>query len=99
MSALFFADFETTTSRQSSDSTRVWIWGIKGNLPGDVMEFGLDLNSFFDHVSEKKIKEIYFHNLSFDGNFMFKHMLKTYKSHFKRNSPEDRIALEENEWS
>ena len=72
---MFFADFETTTGKLSSKRTQIYLWGVKGPLKGDKLYWGLDMESFFETLKENKMNTIYFHNLSFDGNFIYKWLL------------------------
>ncbi len=69
---MFIADFETTTSKVSKTESNVWLWGIKGVMRGDKMSWGLKLEDFLRHIKKEKISPIYFHNASFDCDFIFK---------------------------
>lgn len=71
---IFVSDFETTTL---ADDCRVWGWGlcdidIADSL--DDVEIGQDMESFIARIS-KKSSIIYFHNLKFDGRFIFDWLL------------------------
>jgi hypothetical protein len=65
----FSADFETLSG--GVKATRVWSWGIVeiGKDSLDDVEWGLDLDSFMEHVSHENAN-IWFHNLGFDGSFI-----------------------------
>lgn len=95
---MFFMDFETTTSKISTDYSRVWLWGIKGALKGDKLSWGITMEDFFETIKREDIKEGYFHNLKFDGNYIFKWMLKNGIKF--RNIDENNEKLPENhfEW-
>jgi hypothetical protein len=62
----YVADFETTVEK---DNTRVWAWGFSevGNVEN--FECGTNMLSFMAWC-RKENKEIYFHNLKFDGEFI-----------------------------
>ena len=67
----YCADFETTSSRQYEveGSTRVYLWKLMG-VDTDVDELGIDMDSFMGTISKLENALIYFHNLSFDGEFI-----------------------------
>lgn len=81
---IFFADFECLT-KNSEDYKRightdVYLWYVK-NMDNTFEKMGYDLDSFIKWTNENgKSKLIYFHNLSYDGNFIIKWYL--------RNKPE-----------
>lgn len=81
---IFFADFECLT-KDSEDfkkigHTDVYLWYVK-NIDDTFEQMGYDLDSFIKWTNESgKSKLIYFHNLSYDGNFIIKWYL--------RNKPE-----------
>lgn len=69
---IYCADFETTSQKQYllEGKTRVYLWCLKSV---DEKECYLDINiqSFFDKlISLNKDMIVYFHNLSFDGEFI-----------------------------
>ncbi len=72
---MYFADFETTTSAYSDTMSKVYLWGIKGTLEHDKLEYGVDLKSFFEEAKAGDKKHILFHNLAWDGDFIFKWLL------------------------
>lgn len=78
-SNIYFADFETLT-KNSKDyellkHTDVYLWYVK-NKSGTFDKLGYSLDTFMDWVMTSESKIIYFHNLSFDGNFIFKWLLR-----------------------
>lgn len=81
----FVADFETIVH---PDHTRVWLWGYSeiGNV--DNFRYGTTIESFFMWC-KKSNKEIYFHNLKFDGEFLFHYLLSngyTYSTERESNT-------------
>ena len=85
---LFFADFETTTynSRQYQEEghTNVWMWAIMDQKNG--IKIGCTLDEFMDFIlQDGKNKIIYFHNLSFDGDFIIKWLFRKYPKNFKQD--------------
>lgn len=75
---IYFADFETLTYNSSDfkkiGHTDVYLWYIM-NQNGDFKKWGRDIDSFFNFLySDGKSKIIYFHNLSFDGDFIRKYL-------------------------
>ena len=65
----YTADFETTTDPLD---LRVWVWGLY-NLETEKFNYNKDLDSFFNYM-KYKVEDgavIYFHNLKFDGEFLF----------------------------
>lgn len=80
---IYFADFETLTkdNKQFKEllHTKVYLWGFSKIDEKEII-FGNSLDDFMNLIFEnKKSKIIYFHNLTFDGNFIFKWLLKNYK--------------------
>jgi hypothetical protein len=66
------ADFETTSKAQYllEDRTRVYLYGIK-KLSGGSIKMGISIEDFFnDLLTYNDHLTIYFHNLSFDGEFI-----------------------------
>jgi hypothetical protein len=65
----YTADFETTTDPMD---LRVWAWGLY-NLGLKTFNYNNTLDSFVNylkyHIEDKAV--IYFHNLKFDGEFLF----------------------------
>lgn len=77
----YFADFETVTPNtnwyRKHKDTRVLAWGMQ-DIDGNYL-CGTQIQEFLDTIFEKcrePINYIYFHNLSFDGTFMLKHIVK-----------------------
>lgn len=64
----YIADFETSTGNIDG-STNVYLWGIS-SLDKKERYLGVNLNDFFVSVKHYGLKEILFHNLSFDGEFL-----------------------------
>lgn len=69
----YVADFETTTNE---NDCRVWLWGLYG-LHDHSFRHGNSINSFFDGLKNFPDKSIvYFHNLKFDGEFLFYYLFE-----------------------
>ena len=69
---IYCADFETTPYNQYliEGRTRVYLWCMK-SLDEKVSQVGIDLQSFFENLINIGGEFIlYFHNLSFDGEFI-----------------------------
>lgn len=89
---VYCADFETTSKKQYEieGKTRVYLWCLK-SVDGKKSSLGVSIDTFFDEISKLEDEKIivYFHNLSFDGDFIlwwlmgnkftFKNDLKEYK--------------------
>lgn len=69
----FAADFETTTD---AEDCRVWAYGIAQVGFDDSFRYGTDIEGFMDHISKLPSCRIYFHNLAFDGAFIFDYLLR-----------------------
>ena len=70
----FTADFETIVDEKE---TRVWAVGICEIGNTDNFQHGNSIDFFMDFISKKnKNYVIYFHNLKFDGEFIFIHLLQ-----------------------
>ena len=67
----YCADFETTSIAQYKieGQTRVYLWKLMG-VDNDTDRLGIDLTSFMGTCEELGKALIYFHNLSFDGEFL-----------------------------
>ena len=76
---LYCADFETTslTQYQVEGYTKVYLRKLMG-VYNDVDKIGVDMDTFIDTLIELKDSEIYFHNLSFDGEFILWWLLENY---------------------
>lgn len=82
---VFVSDFETTTT---ADDCRVWGWGlcdIDSADSVDDVEIGQDIDSFIARIS-KRPSVIYFHNLKFDGRFIFDWLLKNGYEYAPKNT-------------
>ena len=68
---VYCADFETTPYQQylAEGQTRVYLWLLMG-VDNDVNVMGVNMESFISQISQLKSCIIYFHNLSFDGEFI-----------------------------
>ena len=85
---IFFADFETTTYNskqfQEEGHTNVWMWAFMDANNG--LKVGKTLDEFMHYIySDGKNKIIYFHNLSFDGDFIIKWLFRNYPNNFKQD--------------
>ena len=70
----FTADFETNVDEKDC---RVWAWAVCeiGNV--DIFKYGNSLESFIEWCANKKYNYVlYFHNLKFDGEYIFNYLLK-----------------------
>lgn len=65
---LFTADFETTTQEEDC---RVWAWAICEVGNPDFFQYGNNIDSFFRFMKNCENATFYFHNLKFDGEFLF----------------------------
>lgn len=66
---LFSADFETTTD---PNDCRVWAWGLCEIGNPDNFIHGTDIDGMFNWILSNEPKTtLYFHNLKFDGEFIF----------------------------
>lgn len=68
----FAADFETTTD---PDDVRVWAWGLAQVGFDKSFIYGNDLESFMQRLALMPSCRVYFHNLAFDGSFIFDFLL------------------------
>lgn len=66
----YVADFETSTGNLDG-STNVYLWGMKDIKSGENYYTDISLDSFMKVANDNKIKQIYFHNLSWDGEFLY----------------------------
>lgn len=71
----YVADFETS---KDEDQTRTWLWAWGlceiGNVE-DSFQYGSTLPEFMAWCEKGKNKEVYFHNLKFDGEFIIHWLL------------------------
>lgn len=71
---LFVADFETTTQKNFEIENEVRVWGFASIQIGnyDNFNYGNNVDEFFDWcMSLNENSTLYFHNLKFDGEFIF----------------------------
>ena len=74
MSKKFTADFETTTD---INDCRVWAYALMEIGNTDNFLYGNSIEDFMKWCSNKKENyTLYFHNLKFDGEFIFNYLLK-----------------------
>lgn len=69
------ADFETTVD---PDDCRVWAWAtcdIDEIDRREVLRFGNSIESFFDYLKVLDDSKVWFHNLKFDGEFIYNYLL------------------------
>lgn len=81
----FVADFETTVEVP----TRVWMWGYAeiGNV--DNFVYGANIDEFMDWCKTEN-KLIFFHNLKFDGDFIFHWLLTNGFTYDKEGTKESK---------
>lgn len=70
----YFADFENST-KVVEGKVNTYLWGIVSE-DNSIREYGIDLSSFFSYISTLETNPIiYFHNISWDGNFIVHHLI------------------------
>lgn len=80
----FTADFETIVNH---NETRVWAVGLCEIGNTDNFQYGNNIDFFMDFISKKnKNYIIYFHNLKFDGEFIFNYLLNNGYRYIKNKS-------------
>jgi hypothetical protein len=70
----FVADFETIVPGEEEENpvTRVWNWGVTEIGDPSSFDWGTDIDGFMDWCFYRKGNIlVYFHNLRFDGEFIF----------------------------
>ena len=75
---IYCADFETTSLKQYEieGCTRVYLWKLMG-VYDDIDALGVDMVSFIEKIKTLNDNSIiYFHNLSFDGEFILWYLLE-----------------------
>ena len=74
---IYCADFETTSLAQYEveGCTRVYLWKLMG-VDDSTDALGIDIKSFIDYTETLGDVVIYFHNLSFDGEFILWFLLE-----------------------
>lgn len=74
----FTADFETSTPKwlNKDKETRVWAWAIH-EIGSDYFTYGNTIDTFFEWCFKDPRKNhiLYFHNLKFDGEYIFYYLL------------------------
>lgn len=65
---LLTADFETTTDELDC---RVWAWAVCEIGNPDYFQCGNSLDGFMEYAESQSGATLYFHNLKFDGEFIF----------------------------
>jgi hypothetical protein len=86
MNSLYVADFETTTK---ADDCRVWGWGLY-NIYNDKFNYGTTIDDFFNKIfSIPNNTTLYFHNLKFDGEFIFYYLYRRGFTHTKSRKLKD----------
>lgn len=76
----FTADFETTVD---VDDCRVWAYSICTIGAPDEFEYGNSIDGFFEWMTKNTGSDVYFHNLKFDGEFIFNHLFRQGFRHVK----------------
>ncbi|MGL4950449.1 MAG: DNA polymerase [Mycoplasma sp.] len=77
----FIADFETTTEKteyyKNNDDVCVVLSGLKRFRSNEEVEVFLGIEAFIEKLFEdRESKTVFFHNLSFDGDFIVKYLVK-----------------------
>ncbi len=76
----YVADFETATKKteyyKNRKDTRVILAGLQkfGKYDAEIEKF-VSIEQFFKRVFDSKSKTVWFHNLSFDGDFIIKYLV------------------------
>ena len=65
---LYAADFETTTDE---NDCRVWAWAVCEVGNPEFFHYGNRIDSFMSFMEKSENSTFYFHNLKFDGEFLF----------------------------
>lgn len=79
----FVADFETISG--NVQETRVWAWAISEIGNPENFKYGTKIEEFFMFCKRKENYQIFFHNLKFDGSFIFNYLLKNGFQHVFKN--------------
>ena len=84
---IYCADFETTSLAQYKveGETRVYLWKLMG-VDNLIDEIGVNMESFFSFLSGLGNIVVYFHNLSFDGEFILWYLLENEFSYDEKAS-------------
>ncbi len=72
----YVADFETTSYQYYVEHgyTKVWLWAICDSN-AEMYARGYDIDSFIQQCKKLVGKNIYFHNLKFDGSFIIDYLM------------------------
>lgn len=78
---ILVADFETATTKTNYfkyyQDTCIYLWNIQELENDETNALGTSIESFFEYLEwTNESATIYFHNLSFDGNFIYKYLIK-----------------------
>ena len=89
MGNLYTADFETTTDLEDC---RVWAWALCEIGAPSNFKYGNSIESLFEFLEHSKSNlKLYFHNLKFDGEFIFNYLLSNgYKCIRDKKDKEDK---------
>lgn len=75
----YTADFETSTPKwlEKDGETRVWAWAVSEIGNHENFMYGNSIDTFFEWCFRNKRKNdtLYFHNLKFDGEYIFYYLL------------------------
>lgn len=75
----YCCDFETTSLKQYEleGRTRVYLYKIVDLKTGKKEHYGVNIEDFIEYIfTQKDLLKIYFHNLSFDGEFIIYHLME-----------------------
>ena len=73
------ADFETTNEQDETleiTGTRVWSWGVVEIDSPESFLYGTDIKDFVEWCSKVPKREIYFHNLKYDGKYLIDYLMR-----------------------
>lgn len=98
---ILFADFETITFDsdyfKKYKHTNVFMWYLK-DIDNTMDKIGDTIDNFMNFLYEQKENLIvYFHNLSFDGDFIYKYLLRNRRKDFL-NTLEKKEAKQDRNW-
>ncbi len=82
---LYAADFETTTN---PEDCRVWAWAVSEIGNKENFQYGNSIESFVEFMRNSNNSTFYFHNLKFDGEFIYAHLFKNGFHHVKHKDEE-----------
>lgn len=80
----YVADFETATPEtqyfKDHQDTRVLLWNIQSLQDDTLNQFGTSIETFIQFLKDNgKSAIVYFHNLTWDGNFIWKYLVRKLK--------------------